>query len=145
MRPPPVDPYVAFRFVVEVNGTLHGGFTDVSGLEAETEVEDRPEGGTNEYTHKLAKQTKYPNLSLKRGLTDSSDLWEWHQRVVDGHIVRQTISVILRGADEQELWRWAFRDAWPVKWSGSGLSASTSAVFIESIDFAHHGMTRGAP
>ena len=70
MRPPPVDPYVSFRFVVEINGTLEAGFSEVAGLEAETEVEDRPEGGTNDYVHELAKQSKYPNLSLKRGLTE---------------------------------------------------------------------------
>lgn len=139
------DPYAGFRFVVEINGTLEGGFTEVSGLQAETEVEDRSEGGVNDYTHKLAKQTKYQNLSLKRGLTRDTGLWDWYRRVVSGRIERQTISVILRDASDEEAWRWVFYDAWPVKWSGSGLNASESDVFVESVDFAHQGMTKEAP
>jgi phage tail-like protein len=142
MRPP--DPFAAFRFVVEINGTLEAGFSEASGFEAETEVEDRNEGGINDYTHKLAKHTKYPNLSLKRGITQDAGLWEWHQRIVSGQVERQNISVILRDAQKREVWRWVFYDAWPVKWSGSGLNATNNQVFVESLDFAHHGMKRVA-
>ena len=140
----PSDPFAAFRFVVEINGTLEGGFSEASGFEAETEVEDRNEGGINEYVHRLAKHTKYPNLSLKRGITLDTTLWEWHQRVVSGSVERKTIAVILRGAGQEELWRWVFQDAWPVKWSGSGLNATTNQVFVESVDFAHQGMSKVA-
>jgi phage tail-like protein len=138
----PVDPYAAFRFVVEVDGTLAGGFTEATGFDVETELEDYREGGVNDHTHKLAKHAKYPNLTLKRGLTDKDDLWAWRQDVVAGQVTRKTISVILRDASDGEAWRWVFRDAWPVKWSSSGVNASSSAVVVESVEFAHHGMSK---
>lgn len=140
MRHP--DPYAAFRFVVEVDGTVAGGFSEATGFDVETEVEDVREGGVNDHTHRLAKHTKYTNLTLKRGLTDREDLWAWRQEVVAGRVWRRTISVILRDEADREAWRWVFRDAWPVKWAGSGVNAATSGVFVETVEFAHHGITR---
>lgn len=135
------DPYAAFRFIVEINGTQAGGFSEVGGLEADTEAEDFREGGINDYTHKLAKLTKYPNLTLKRGITDLTDLWDWHQDVVAGRIERKTVSVVLQDEQQQEKWRWVLRDAYPVKWSGGELNATGNAVFVESLELAHHGLT----
>jgi phage tail-like protein len=137
------DPYGAFRFRVEILGLQVGGFTDVSGLEREVQVEDFREGGLNDYTHKLVTVTKYQNLMLKRGLADTIELWQWHQDVVNGKIERRQVNVVLldeRGADR---WRWVFEQAYPIKWSGASLNASSGAVFVESVEFAHNGIRRG--
>ena len=98
------DPYAVFDFVVEIDSTLVGGFSEVAGLQADTEIEEIREGGINNYVHKLAKLTKYPNLTLKRGITDAQDLWQWHQDVIEGFIERKTISVILRDSKKEEKW-----------------------------------------
>src|SRR2546422_11337395 len=74
------DPFLAFNFVVEVQSLVLGGFSDVTGLQKEIEVQDYREGGVNDYIHKLSGPARYPsNLVLKRGLTDI-DLWNWHER-----------------------------------------------------------------
>jgi phage tail-like protein len=139
-RPP--DPYKVFQFIVEINGTQVGGFAEVTGLEVRTEVDEYREGGVNEYVHKLAKETRYQNLTLKRGITDAAELWEWHQRVVGGDIERKTVSVVMLDSRRQEKWRWVFRDAYPVKWNGTDLNATGSTVLVESVELAHHGMMR---
>lgn len=136
------DPYKVFQFVVEINGTQVGGFSDVSGLESRTEFDEYREGGVNEYVHKIAKETRYPNLTLKRGITDSTEFWDWHQQIVEGDIQRKTVSVILMNSQREEKWRWVFRDAYPVKWNGSDLSATANTVVVESIELAHHGMMK---
>jgi phage tail-like protein len=136
------DPYKVFRFVVEINGTRAGGFSEVTGLEVRTEVDEYREGGVNDYVHKIAKETRYPNLTLKRGITDATDLWEWHQQIVSGDIQRKTISVVLLDSLGDEKWRWVFRDAYPVKWNGTDLNATGNTVAVESVEFAHHGMTK---
>ena len=51
------DPYKVFRFVVEINGTRVGGFSEITGLEVRTEVDEHREGGVNDYGHKIAKET----------------------------------------------------------------------------------------
>jgi phage tail-like protein len=140
MRPP--DPYKVFRFVVEINGTRVAGFSEITGLEVRTEVDEHREGGLNDYVHKLAKETRYPNLTLKRGITDKTDLWDWHQQVVLGDVERKTVSVIVLDVTGREKWRLIFRDAYPVKWNGTDLNASGNTVFVESIELAHHGMTK---
>jgi phage tail-like protein len=137
------DPYVGFRFRVEILGLQVGGFSQVTGLEREVQTEDFREGGLNDYTHKLATVTKDQNLSLRRGIADATELWQWHQDVVNGKIERRQISIVLTDALGQEKWRWIFEKAYPVKWSGSELNASTNAVFVENVEFAHNGIKRG--
>jgi phage tail-like protein len=79
------DPYTAFNFLVEIESLLVGGFSEVRGLEVETEVEEYREGGVNEYVEKLPGRSRYPsNLTLQRGLTDIETLWRWHQEVIRG-------------------------------------------------------------
>ena len=63
--------------------------------QAETETEEVKEGGVNDYVYKLPKGTKYPNLILKKGMTISNELWDWHRKVVAGKIKRKTIYIIL--------------------------------------------------
>jgi phage tail-like protein len=138
-----VDPYVGFRFRVEIFGLQVGGFTQVSGLDREVQLEDFREGGLNDYTHKLATVTKYQNLSLKRGLCDAADLWQWHQDVINGKIVRRPVNVVLTDALGNAKWRWTFAEAYPVKWSGAEFNSTNAAVFVESVEFAHNGIKRG--
>jgi phage tail-like protein len=140
MRPP--DPYKVFRFAVEINGVRVGGFSEVTGLEVRTEVDEQREGGTNNYVHKIAKETRYQNLTLKRGITDKTDLWAWHQQIVQGEIVRKQVSVILLDSLGAEKWRWIFEQAYPVKWNGTDLNATGNTVLVESVELAHHGMTK---
>jgi phage tail-like protein len=136
------DPYAVFNFVVEIGGTEIGGFTEVSGLQAETETEEFREGGINDYVHHLVKITKYPNLTLKRGITDAAELWQWHQEVVNGKIDPKSISVVLKDQAGNEKCRWVFIDAYPIKWSGTDLNSLGNTIAVESIDFAHQGMKK---
>jgi phage tail-like protein len=137
------DPYDGFRFRVEILGLQVGGFSQVTGIEREVQTEDFREGGLNDYTHKLATVTKYQNLSLKRGLADAAELWQWHQDVVNGRIERRQITVLLQDSLGNDKWRWIFAGAYPVKWSGTELNAATNAVFVESVEFAHSGFKTG--
>jgi len=134
------DPYSGFLFRVEIAGIEIGGFNQVSGLERDTAVEEYREGGTNDYVHRLVTNTKYPNLTFKRGITDEFLLWGWHQAVVSGFVQRLPLSVVINDSEGNEKWRWLFIDAYPIKWSGSELNAANSAVFVESVEFVHNGM-----
>ena len=82
MAPGRADPYLANRFSValELDGIHEANFAEVTGLVVETEVEERHEGGLNQYAHRLPKGSKVANIVLKRGLTDSDRLWNWHQQ-----------------------------------------------------------------
>jgi len=136
-------PYLSFRFQVEIQGLLVGGFSEVSGLQAETDLEIIEEGGVNDYVHKLPKKTKHPNLILKRGIADSEALWKWHKNVSSGKIERKSGSIILLDNEGNPKWRWNFKEAYPVKWMGPELKAETSTVAVESVELAHNGLEKG--
>lgn len=136
------DPYRGFRFRVEFDHVLHGGFSRVKGLVRETKFESRREGGLNEFEHKLATQTIYGNLILERGLVDDY-LWSWHENVVEGNIQRKTITVALHDEADQEVWRWLIERAFPVKWTGTDLDAGVGQVVVESVELAHEGIRKG--
>jgi phage tail-like protein len=129
------NPYTAFNFLVEVKGLVVGGFSEVSGLQAETETEDYHEGGVNNYVHRLPKVTKYPNLVLKRGITDATELWEWYKRAVAGQFERRTVSIF-----GSKNWRWDFQAAYPIKWVGPDFKADSNTVAIEMLELAHRGL-----
>ena len=137
------DPYTAFNFFVEIGGLIVGGFTEVSGLQVETAVEDYQEGGQNGYVHKLPGPARYPsNLVLKRGLTDIETFWRWHQDVIAGKISRRNGTVyLLDRLGVPAMW-WNFKEAYPVKWSGPDLKSDSPAVAVETIELVHRGISK---
>jgi phage tail-like protein len=144
-----VDPPFTGRFVFRVEGVGEiGAFTEVSGLSVDVEVEELKEGGENHFVHKLPGRTRWPNLVLKRGITDSNALFEWfgltsgmgfagHQSKLD----RREGAVVLLDSQGQPLRTWEFKGAFPVKWTGPTLAASSRDVAVEQLEIAHHGFT----
>ena len=132
------DPFMSFRFRVRVDGRVIGGFSDVTGLGAETEVQPLRVGGLNDAEVMLPGPTKYPSrLVLKRGLGDPALLWNWYLDILRGAIKRELVKIELRWDDGPMAW--TFREACPVKWTGPELHAGTSAVAFESIELVHRG------
>ncbi|OGO14515.1 MAG: phage tail protein [Chloroflexi bacterium RBG_16_48_7] len=136
-----VDPYVTCQFHIEIDGIAEAIFKECSGLEYETEVLSFEEGGVNDRVHKLPGRTKYSNLTLKKGMTQSPELWDWYSKVVKGKIERKNMSVVLYETMKGEVKRWNFESAYPIKWSGPTLKADESAISIETLEIVHEGMT----
>ncbi len=138
------DPFLAFNFLVEIGDEVVGGFSEVGGLQMEIEVFDYREGGVNGFVHRIAGPARYPgNLVLKRGLTNGDVLWAWHEDVMSGVVERKNVSIVLLNAKHEELWRWNFVGAYPVRWVGPDLSADASRVAIETLELAHNGLEPG--
>ncbi|MFX3632990.1 MAG: phage tail protein [Candidatus Pristimantibacillus sp.] len=130
----------AYKFWIELDGLLVAGFSEVSGLEAETEIEEYREGGMNGFVHRLPKGIKYPNIVLKRGMTQAATLWAWYETSLNGAIQRKNGAIVLQSNDGAEFGRWNFTNAYPVKWSGPQLNANSSDLAFESIEIAHNGL-----
>jgi phage tail-like protein len=135
------DPVLAFCFAVEISGLLVAGFSEVSGLQAEIEVQEYREGGVNGYVHKRAGPVKYTsNLTLKKGITDSTELWSWYRDVMNGRIQRKPVDVVLMNSAGEEWRRWKLQNAYPVKWTGPDMKAAASEVAVETLELAHEGL-----
>lgn len=137
------DPYRSFRFRIEIDGITAARFSEISGLQVETETEPYEEGGVNDFVHQFPKRTKYQHITLKRGITDIDEMWRWHQDVVDGKFERKNGSIVLMDVTGEDKWRWNFTDAFPVKWTGPDLKADSNTVAFETIELAHHGIKKG--
>ena len=57
--------------------------------ETTNEAIDYREGTDPTHVRKLPGLTKYGNITLKWGVTDSTELYEWHKKVVAGQIKDQ--------------------------------------------------------
>ena len=138
-----VDPVRNFNFLVEIDGIAQASFTECSGLSTTTEVIENREGGDNVTVRKLPGKTSYDNISLKWGLTSSTELWDWRQQIIDGNVVRKNGSIVVFDLDNStEVARWNFVRAWPTKWEGPTLSAKGNDIAIDTLVLAHEGLTR---
>jgi phage tail-like protein len=144
------DPPFAGRFVFTVDGLTIGAFTEVSGLSVQIDTEELAEGGQNHFTHKLPGRMKWPNLVLKRGITDTDTLFEWFAKCSGegleaggNKVERRHGSVALLDAGGKTVRRWSFVDAYPVKWSGPKLAASSRDLAVEELEVCHCGFKPG--
>lgn len=138
------DPYRDFNFWVEIEGLIVAGFSEVSGLKMEVEVEVYNEGGLNEYPHQLPGRVKQNTITLKRGLTDIDTLWPWCQDVTQGIITRRNLTIyLLDNAGLPAMW-WDVLQAYPVSWEGPNFRATGNAVALESLVLAHQSLTKPA-
>jgi phage tail-like protein len=130
------DPYKNFRFLVEIDGLVQAGFADCTGLGSSVEVIEYREGGDPNTVRKLPGKATYPDLVLKRGVTDSPELHAWHAEALAGRVSRRNGSVIVLDDAGAEKRRWNFFGAWPSKWEGPQLSAKGNDAAIETLTLA---------
>lgn len=136
------DPFRAYNFLVEIDGITRAAFRECSGLDSTQDPIEYREGGEALTTRKLPGLVKYSNISLKRGITDDAELWEWRKKAIDGKVERKNGSIILLDDAGAEKLRWNFVNAWPTKWTGPTFNATGNEVAIESMDIAHEGVSK---
>jgi phage tail-like protein len=136
----PVDPFLNFNFRVELEGLQVAAFHECSGLESSIDVIEHREGGGP--IRKLPGLNKFPNIVLKRGITDNRELYDQHLGALDGQVRRKSGSIVLMDRADQEVARWNFERAWPAKWVGPSLTAEGNDVAIETLELAHEGIRR---
>ncbi|MGH2359976.1 MAG: phage tail protein [bacterium] len=134
------DPYRNFNFRVEIDGVTQSMFSEVILPEARADVIEYREGGEPSIVRKLPGRIHFGNLILKWGTTTSHELYDWWRTVQDGHAVRKSLSVILLDESQNEVKRWNFRHAWPMRYQPPVLNAQGTEVVIELLEIAHEGM-----
>jgi phage tail-like protein len=138
------DPYRGYNFLVEIDGITRAGFRECSGLDSTQDPIEYREGNEGLTARKLPGLNKYSNISLKWGITDDAELWDWRQQVMNGNIdgARKNGSIVLMDDTGEEKVRWNFREGWPTKWTGPSLNATGSDIGIESLDIVHEGLVK---
>jgi phage tail-like protein len=139
-----IDPLGNYNYRVELDGIQVGGFSEASGLESSIESIEYREGGENTTVRKLPGKTTYTDIGLRRGITEGDNaLSEWHREAAEGTISRRSGSIVVLDRAGQEVLRYNFFNAWPMKWSPPDFNATANEVAIEELTLAHEGLELG--
>jgi phage tail-like protein len=140
------DPLIGFSFALDIQGTLTGYFTEISGLGSETEIVEHkvvdPQG--RDLIQKIPGRTKFTDVTLKRGITKLKDIWDWRKLVEDGNIVgaRKNATVTMYDQSLTAVARWNLTNAWPSKVSGPSINADSNAFAVEEVSITFEHMER---
>ncbi|HMG72715.1 MAG TPA: phage tail protein [Pyrinomonadaceae bacterium] len=141
------DPYAGYNFEVVVTGisddgkAVKGSFAECSGLEAAMDPIEYRNGSEDITVRKLPGLKKFTNITLKRGVTGDLAFWNWILQGMNGTIVRTEGSVLLLNEAKQEVMRWNFKRAWPVKCTQPSMNAKNNEVAMESVEICHEGLS----
>jgi len=138
------DPYRNFRFRVELDGIQSAAFSEATIPDSTTDPVDYREGTDPTHQKKLSGLTKYGNVTLKKGITDNLELYDWRKSIEASGAAknRKNISLILADEEGNDKSRWDIVEAWPTKYDPSDFSAKGNEVLIETLEIVHEGITR---
>jgi len=143
---PERDPLTGYHFVLEIDGITQAFFREASGLSSESQVIEYKEANKEGKTiiKKIPGVLKWGDITLKRGITDVMELWDWRKMVEDGQVekARKNGSVVMFKQENAEVARWNFIDGWPTKIGGPSLNANNNDIAVEEVTIAHEGLKR---
>jgi phage tail-like protein len=145
MSKPRKNPFKNNRFRIELDGIQQAGFEEATIPDSTSDVIECREG--NDAVLNARKQSgliKHGNLVLKRGITNSMNLYNWHKMGIQGKIViaRKNIAVIIVDKEDNEAARWEFSNAWPTKYLAPNMNAKGNDVEIETLEITFESMQR---
>jgi len=121
-------------------GDAAAGVSECSGIELTMQPEEYKEGGRNGAVLKFPSRVTWTNLTLKRGIAISTDLWDWHYGFVTGQGSRRDGMITLLDEQRQPNRIWYFTRGLPVKYTAAALNAMQNQVALETVEIAHEGM-----
>jgi phage tail-like protein len=144
------NPYGAFNFIVALGGdqgdgaegTIVGGFSDASGLGVDVSYSEYRNGNELVNTARKVPNThKLDDVTLKRGLVGSDDLFAWLKTVRDGTAQPRDITITLLDEARSVVATWRLHRAQPKKWVGPTLAAKGGGeVAMEELHLVHEGL-----
>jgi phage tail-like protein len=139
-----VDPFRNFRFLVEIQGIVQGGFSEATIPDISQDPIEYREGSEGPTVRKVPGMIKYGNLTLKWGITDNMEFIKWRKQVEQGKMkdARRDIAVILQDDEGKPASRWEFAQAWPSKYDAPDMNAKGTDIAVETLEIAHEGMER---
>jgi phage tail-like protein len=143
---PQQDPLIGAWFSIEFQGQVTGAFRECTGLGSENEVVEYKASGQKgeQVIKKVPGRLKWNNITLKRGITDSMDMWQWRKLIEQGNVdsARKNGTITMYSTSGSAIAKWNFVNAWPSKITGPSVNAGENAVAIEEMEITHEGYER---
>jgi phage tail-like protein len=144
-------PFSAFNFSIEITvdpvatRICSAAFSECDGLEMNIEVKTIRQGGDNARQIRLTGQSTFGNLTLKRGMTSSFDLWDWFSAVIADPSLRADAQIVMLAPDKSEQCRFLVRRCLPIKLKAPPLNSITGIVAIEEMQLAYESLELKRP
>ena len=131
----------ANRFYVEIDSEIAASFSECSGLGVSLEVQSLVEGGVNDQQRFFLDAPKFSNVTLKRGITNSLDFWNWLQKILNNDTnQRRNVNILLFNQAGETMQSWTLIGAVPVGWKADSLQARSESVALEELVLAYEGL-----
>lgn len=132
------------RFYVEMGGTIAASFTECSGLSVQIKKEVYFEGGVNNQQRIALGHAEFADVTLKRGLTNDTNFWDWASRVFsESQKIRRNVNILVFNQAGETMKSWTLIGAIPIAWKAPALQADGNAVAIEELTLAFEGLKVG--
>jgi phage tail-like protein len=145
-------PFTAFNFSVEIypDGKsaplAKAEFAECDGLEMTHELKTIRSGGANDRAFRVPGLVNYSNLTLKRGMTDTLDLWTWFEDSIADPYLRANAEIVLLGGDgKAERARFQLHRCIPAKLKAPALNAKDGQIAIEEFQLAYEKLQLARP
>jgi phage tail-like protein len=145
------DAQISGRFLFEVDGIEIGVFRAVRGLQLTVGTEDLAEGGENGFVRKLPGRMSWPNITFRKGVTDSDALFSWINKSsgagfasAGNKLTRHSGAITVMSFTGDRLRSYALADVFPVSWTGPTFDVDSGAVLEEELEITHHGFVSRA-
>lgn len=134
-------PLPKFHFVAEWGGTKTA-FSEVTGLDIETEIIEYRDGSSPEFTKiKMPGMQKFSNITLKRGVfSGDNEFYAWLNTTSMNTVERRDLTISLLNEAHEPVMVWKVKSAFPVKIQSTDLKADGNETAIETIELAHEGL-----
>ena len=147
----PARPFTAFNFTIEVS--VAGGpplcaasFSECDGLEMSQEVKTIREGGNNGVQIRMAGPVSYGTLTLKRGMTQNFDVWNWFEQSIATPATTAHGLVIVGALDRNtKQVEFELQGCRPLKLKAPPLNAKDGMVAIEELQVAYQSLKLKRP
>jgi|ERR1700682_5268828 len=147
-----IYPFTAFNFAVEIRvegvaaQVCEAAFSECDGLEMSMEVKTIREGGNNGKQIRLTGPINYGQVTMKRGMTATFDLWDWFNLMLTNAALRADAEVVIFAADgKTERARFLLSRCVPVKLKSPSLSAKDGGVAIEELQLSYESLSLKKP
>lgn len=132
------NPYAGFNFEVDLGDGAVAGFSEVSGLSIEVQAITYREGSDKRnMVRKLPGLAKVSDVTLKRGVVGSLELYQWLRQGVLGAAQKRMVVIRLWTEDRTDVAvTWKLVNAWPVKLTHGPLRAAANEVVVEELVLA---------
>ena len=136
-------PLPKFYFSVDIGDFKDLPFQEVSGLDVETEAIEYRHGNSNVMSAiKKPGMFKFSDVTFKKGVFDGdNNFYDWISSISLNTFERITITIRLLDEDGQPALTWTLLNAFPLKVTPTDMNSQSSEAGIETIVFAHEGLT----